>query len=433
MSISSALQTGVSGLKANSKAVGSISENIANANTVGYRRGFVHMVTTTASGGNGEGVLSVSAVEEIDISKAGGLISTTSPTDLAIGGSGFFSVSVNPNETVVTNYMLTKAGSFLPDQDGNLKNAAGFYLAGYPYGLDGSIGSVDRSSFDQMETVNIGNISVSAGVTSEVSVTGNLPSQDTGLITPGAPFVTSSELFTPLGESQRISLSWAPTTTPNSWDLEVSDQNGDPLGTVNVEFNDSGPLAGSPLSYSAVTSTAIAPAAFAFDPLTGVAALTLNNGTTPQTLDLDLGAPGDFTGVTQFAGDFSLSFERDGSSVGELIRSEISEDGVLFGVFDNGMRRALYEIPVAVVANPNGLIEVKGNAYSLSSDTGSFIALQANGSSVGSIIAGALEAANVDIAQEMTDLIKAQRAFSTNAKVITTVDELMEETTRLKR
>ncbi|HBR36392.1 MAG TPA: flagellar hook protein, partial [Sulfitobacter pontiacus] len=156
MSISSALQTGVSGLRANSKAVGSISENIANSNTVGYRRGFAHMVTTTASGGNGDGVLSVNAVEELDISTAGGLISTNSSTDLAIGGNGFFAVSMNPNETVQTNYMLTRAGSFLPDEQGNLKNAAGYYLAGYPYGLEGDIGSVDRTSFKDMETVNIG-------------------------------------------------------------------------------------------------------------------------------------------------------------------------------------------------------------------------------------------------------------------------------------
>jgi len=135
----------------------------------------------------------------------------------------------------------------------------------------------------------------------------------------------------------------------------------------------------------------------------------------------------------QFAGDFSLAFDRDGSSAGELVRTEITEDGTLFGVFDNGMRRALYDIPVAVVANPNGLVEVKGNAYRLSGETGSFSALQANSSTVGSINAGALEGSNVDIAQEMTDLIKAQRAFSTNAKVITTVDDMMDETTRLKR
>jgi flagellar hook protein FlgE len=433
MGISSALQIGVSGLQANSKAVGSISENIANSNTVGYRRGFVHMVTTTASGANSEGVLSVSAVDELDISSAGGLISTKSPTDMAIGGNGFFAVSINPDDPVASNYLLTRAGSFLPDKDGNLKNAAGYFLAGYPVGDDGTIGAVDRSSFDQMETVNIGNVNISADVTTAITASGNLPSQDTGLATPGAPFLTSSELFTPLGASQRVSLSWAPTTTANVWDLEVLDQNGGPLGTVSVEFNDSGAQAGSPLSYTGVTSTATAPAAFAFNPLTGAATLTINNGATPQTFELELGAPGSFESITQFAGDFSLSFDRDGSSAGELVRSEISQDGVLFGIFDNGMRRAIYEIPVAVVENPNGLNEVKGNAYSLSGETGSFSALKANSSSVGSVNAGALEASNVDIAQEMTDLIKAQRAFSTNAKVITTVDELMEETTRLKR
>ena len=433
MSISSALQTGVSGLRANSKAVGSISENIANSNTVGYRRGFAHMVTTTASGGNGDGVLSVNAVEELDIATAGGLISTNSSTDLAIGGNGFFAVSMNPNETVQTNYMLTRAGSFLPDEQGNLKNAAGYYLAGYPYGLEGDIGSVDRTSFKDMETVNIGNLNISAGVTPTITAFGNLPSQDTGQADPGAPFVTSSEVFTALGESQRVSFSWAPGTTANTWDLAIADQNGNGLGSVTIEFNNAGPAAGSPLSYSNINSTATAPAAFTVDPATGVATITLDNGVVPQEIDITLGKPGAFDGISQFAGDFSLAFDRDGSSAGELVRTEITEDGTLFGVFDNGMRRALYDIPVAVVANPNGLVEVKGNAYRLSGETGSFSALQANSSTVGSINAGALEGSNVDIAQEMTDLIKAQRAFSTNAKVITTVDDMMDETTRLKR
>ncbi len=153
----------------------------------------------------------------------------------------------------------------------------------------------------------------------------------------------------------------------------------------------------------------------------------------PQDVEIKFGAPGTFEGVTQFAGDYSIAFDRDGSSVGELVRTEISEDGTLYGIFDNGLRRAIYEIPVAVVSNPNGLVGVKGNAYRLSGETGTFNALRANSSVVGSINAGALEASNVDIAQEMTELIKAQRAFSTNAKVITTVDDMMDETTRLKR
>jgi flagellar hook protein FlgE len=128
-----------------------------------------------------------------------------------------------------------------------------------------------------------------------------------------------------------------------------------------------------------------------------------------------------------------MTFDRNGSSVGGLIRYELDEAGTLFGVFDNGQRRPLYEIPVAVVANPHGMIEMKGNAYGLSGESGAFLASQANSGSVGAINAGALEAANVDISKEMTDLIEAQRAYSTNAKVVTTVDEMMEETTRLKR
>ncbi|MFY0597968.1 MAG: flagellar hook protein FlgE [Cognatishimia sp.] len=433
MSISSALQTGVSGLQANSTAVGGISENIANANTVGYRRGFAHMVTTTAGGGTGNGVLSVVAEDQLDINRAGGLISTTSATDLAIGGNGFFIVSANPNETVQTNYHLTRAGSFLPDEDGNLRNAAGFYLSGFPYDATGNLGTVDRSSFGSMETVNIGNVTLSAAQTSEMSILGNLPAQDTGLATPGAPFETSSELFTGLGETQRISFSWQPTATENQWTVTMADHEGTDLGSVTVDFNDSGALAGSPSAYSGAASVATAPSAFAFDTATGQATITLNNGTTPQTITIDLGEPGSFNGVTQFAGDFSQSFERDGSSVGELIRTEIDEAGTLYGVFDNGMRRALYEIPVGVVDNPNGLIEEKGNAYSLTAETGGFFAQQANSGSTGSINSGALEGSNVDIAQEMTDLIRVQRAFSTNAKVITTVDDMMDETTRLKR
>lgn len=433
MSISSALQTGVSGLQANSKAVGGISENIANANTVGYKRGFAHFVTTSASGGGATGALSVDAVEAMDINHAGGLISTTSSTDMAISGSGFFTVSLRPDETVQTNYLLTRAGSFLPDKDGNLVNAGGFYLAGYRYGLDGTLGDVDRSSFAQMETVNIGGITLSADATTEISTAGNLPAQESGLATPGAPFTTSSEFFTPLGASERLSFSWEPTTTDNRWNVTISDGAGTALGSVTVDFNDSGALAGSPAAYSGVTSTATAPSGFSFDTATGVATVTVDGGGSPQTIDITLGTPDSFDGITQFAGDFSQTFGRDGSSVGELMRTEIDEGGTLYGIFDNGQRKALYEIPVAVVANPNGLREMRGNAYALTNDTGTFLAMKANTGATGSISEKSLEASNVDIAEEMTDLIKAQRAFSTNAKVVTTVDEMMDETTRLKR
>lgn len=432
MTISSAFQTGVSGLQANSKAVGAISENIANANTVGYRRGFSMMVTTTASALGRTGVLSVVAEDQVEMNTPGGLISTGAPLDMAVSGNGFFSVTVNPNETQATNYLLTRAGSFRADAQGNLVNAAGYYLAGYKYNPDGSFPTVDRSTFAQMETVNLANISLSAEATTEVSVIGNLPAQETGLATPGAPFTSSTEYFTPLGAAQRVEFSWQAGTNPNEWDLTVRDYTGAALGTVTVTFNETGPQAGSPASYTNITSTATAPAGFAFDAATGQATLTIDNGGSTQTLNVNFGAPGTFDGVSQFTGDFAQTFDKNGASTGELSRTEIDE-GVLYGVFTNGNRRALYEIPLTEVQNPFGLVENRGNAYSLSGDSGEFQNLTPGRSSAGTIIAGALEGSNVDVAQELTDLIKVQRAYTTNAKVVTTVDEMMEETTRLKR
>lgn len=433
MSITSALQTGVSGLQANADAVGGISENIANSNTVGYKRGFAHMVTTTASGGGNKGVLSVEAEEILAIDQPGGLISTGNATDLAISGNGFFIVSPHTDEINQANYLLTRAGSFLPDKEGNLINAAGFYLKGFPYTSDGVLASVDRSSFASMETVNVGDVNLSASGTTVMDAYGNLPSQDTGLATPGAAFETSSEYFTELGGIERVNFSWQPTSTDNEWVVTIADPEGGDLGSVQINFSDSGATSGAPSLYSNPTDLSTAPAGFVFDTATGIASVTLDNGTTPQTFSIEFGAVGSFAGVTQFSGDFTQSFHRDGSNLGTLIRTEFDDEGTIYGVFDNGMRRALYEIPVGIVANPNGLTERQGNTYSLSGDSGSFQALTPQGGGTGVINSGALEGSNVDIAQEMTDLIRVQRAFSTNASVITTVDEMMEETTRLKR
>ncbi|QTN37167.1 flagellar hook protein FlgE [Cognatishimia activa] len=433
MSLTSALQTGVSGLSANSTAVGGISENIANANTVGYKRSFSQMVTTTASQGSDKGVLSVIAQEVSTIYAAGGLIATNSNTDLAISGRGFFVVTEQPNETNQGNFLLTRAGSFLPDADGNLVNAAGYYLNGFPYDGDGNLLGVDRSSFASMEVVNVGTVTLAADATTTIDASGNVPSQETGLTTPGAPFITSSEYFTPLGAIERINISWQPTSTANVWAVTVSDHNSTTLGSFDMTFSDSGATAGAPSSYTNITSAAVAPAAFAMDASTGVVSLTLNNGATPQPLTMSFGAIGSFAGMTQFSGDFSQSYDRDGSNLGELVRTEFDDAGTIFGVFDNGTRRPLFEVPLGVVDNPNGLGERAGNAYQTTVDSGSFQALTPTGGRVGIINAGALEGSNVDIAQEMTDLIRFQRAFSTNASVVTTVDEMMEETTRLKR
>lgn len=426
MSISNAMQTGVSGLRANSTAVGRISDNIANANTDGYRRSFAQMVTTTTTSSSiGLAPAGVRAVQGTDVSLDGALRPTGRPTDLAIGGSGFFVVSRGPDEPVESNYRLTRAGSFLPDENGFLRNAAGLYLAGYPYGEDGTLGAVDRNRFGDLETVKVGDVQMRGALTTAITVAGNVPAQQTGPDA-GDPFLSSVEYFSPLGVSNRLQLSWQPETTANAWAVTISDQAGKELGTVDVAFNATGDVAGSPASYT-VGGAAVSP-----DPNTGKVRVLV--GPDAQPITLDFGAPGQFTGMTQFSGDYTpLRIAADGSETGMLVRTEIDERGDVYGVFDNGRRQALYNIPLAQVANPDGLVTTDGNAFILSRDSGPMQLGTASTGSAGTITAGALESSNVEVAQELTDLIQTQRAYSSNAKIVTTVDEMLDETMRLKR
>ncbi len=434
MSISSAMQTGVSGLFANSTAVSKIAENIANANTDGYKRRFAEMVTTMPFSDNGDVPAGVKAVVGSNVTQGGALQATHSPTDLAVNGQGFFIVSTRPNDPVQSHYLLTRAGNFTPDANGNLVNAAGYYLAGYKYDPTGALGQLDRNSFAGMQSVNVTDATIQPTATTKIGIAGNLPAQETGQTPAAAPFTSSTEYYSALGQPGRLLFNWAPTSTPNQWTVGFSDAAGTSYGNVTVTFNDSGTVAGTPASYSGATSSATAPAGFSFNTATGAATLTINNGTTPQTVQVNLGAPGSSSGMTQFAGDFTpQTFNKDGSASGSLSRVEIDSSGTLTGVFSNGMRKPLYQIPLGQVTNPDGLLPSDGNAYKLSRDSGTYTNGQANTGALGGISSSTLEASNVDIAQELSDLIRVQRAYSTNAKIVTTMDQMLSETTQLKR
>jgi flagellar hook protein FlgE len=261
--------------------------------------------------------------------------------------------------------------------------------------------------------------------TTAITVGGNVPAQQTGLAVPGDPFLSSAEFFSPLGASARLQFSWQPTAVANTWAVTVNDPSGATLGTVDVTFNATGPNAGSPQTY---VFTGFAGS----DPATGQATVAV--GVPAQTSTLDFGAPDTFTGMTQFAGDYSpLRISADGSETGQLVRVEIDERGDVFGVFDNGRRNVLYNIPLAEVPNPDGLLTTDGNTFLLSRASGALRLSEAGTGSAGSLTSGALESSNVEVAQELTDLIQTQRAYSSNAKIVTTVDEMLEETMRIKR
>lgn len=432
MTISGAMQFAVSGLKAQAAAVGSISENIANAGTTGYHRSFADMVTTTGGGSSGSGV---KAVKGADVSVEGTMLSTSRMTDLAISGKGFFVVSKNPNDPVQSNYFLTRAGSFKPDDNGNLKNAAGYYLSAFQMNEDGGLGGVDYNGFGSLSTVNIAQSGQTAAASTAASVKGNLPAGETGTGSVTAPFISTMSYTNPLGGKEALTLNWqASDTVPNLWSVTVSGKDGTVYGTVDVDFHDSGATPGAPQSYAGTAHPALAaPAAFAVD-AAGNMTLTINNGDVPQTLTLALGEPGTYGGVTQFAGDYSpQTFEVDGSEVTSMASAEIDDKGIVWGIFDNGDRRALYQIPVAIAPNPDGMQLNTGNAYSITRDSGDMTLNLPGSNSAGIILSHQLEGSGTDIAQEMTTLIQTQRAYSSNAKVITTADEMLQETTNLKR
>ncbi len=422
MSITSALQIGVSGLQANSSRVQNISSNIANANTVGYRRTFSEFVTQN-TGSTQAGVLTD---VRADISANGNIMGTGRSTDLAVPGDGFFVVSRNPNDPVESNYYLTRAGSFTPDQDGNLRNSAGYFLSGFPTDASGATGSVSSTSYNDLSTVNVASYQVQGTPSTRVGVSGNVPAQETGAGTTGTAFESTLRYVNQLGGSDALNLSWTPGATANEWTVSISDEAGNSYGDATVNFTDSGVNAGSPASYT--------PGTLPIDPATGVVTLQINNGGTPQPLEIDFGAPGTFEGMTQFSGDYTPpAFSDDGTETGSLERAEMSDSGILYGVFDNGQRRALFQVPLANVANPDQMRSVDGNAYVATRDSGAVSIGNPMLNGLGSINSGALEGSNVDIAEELTDLIQTQRAYSSSAKIITTSDEMLSETLSIKR
>jgi len=151
-------------------------------------------------------------------------------------------------------------------------------------------------------------------------------------------------------------------------------------------------------------------------------------------MDLTLGPVGDDSAITQLAADFApTGVTKDGNAAGILTGLEFDEQGYMLGIYDSGFRRRLYQIPVADVANPNGLEMRGGQTFAVTRESGDFYLWDSGDGPAGDLTAYALEESTTDLATELTSLIQTQRAYSSNAKVIQTVDEMLQETTNIKR
>ena len=151
-------------------------------------------------------------------------------------------------------------------------------------------------------------------------------------------------------------------------------------------------------------------------------------------MDMLIGTPGGTTGLRQLSAKFSpTNITKDGSPVGNLTTVEVDADGFLKATYDTGFVKTLYQIPLVDVPNPNGLVSADAQAYTISPTSGSFFLWDAGDGPTGSVQGYALEESTTDVAEELTHLILTQRAYSSNAKIIQTVDEMLQETTNIKR
>ncbi|MEM9014163.1 MAG: flagellar hook-basal body complex protein [Pseudomonadota bacterium] len=434
MGISSSLNAGVMGLAVNAVKLGTISDNIANSQTFGYKRvdtEFADMVLQQTSGAYSAG--GVRAMTFRDAGAQGALVTTENSTDISISGRGMLPVTdIGGVDAAPTDraFMMTATGAFSADEDGYLRTLSGLHLLGWPADVNGDVGAPVRDSITGLEPVRVNLNQFAASPTTRIQLGVNLPAADTQAGSAGAPYTLPIEYFDTLGRSQSINLEFTPTIpgagASNEWSVDIFDQAGDPtvsIGNFTVVFDDSVSGGGSILSVSAGGGAA-------FDATTGN--VTFNTAGSP--IELFIGAPGDSTPLTQLSASFSpLAVTKDGAPIGNLSSIEIDERGFLQALYDTGFRRTIYQIPVADVPNYKGLDAVGNQAFRVTQDSGDVYFWDAGDGPAGLTVGFALTESTTDIAGELTDLIQTQRAYSSNAKIIQTVDEMLQETTDIIR
>jgi flagellar hook protein FlgE len=417
-----ALFSGLSGIRSHQTEMDVIGSNIANINTIGYktsRTSFEEALVITLRGGvkpeSSRGGLNPvqigmgSTVGGIDtIFKQGALQQTGRTTDLAIIGDGFFILSDGEQ------HYYSRAGDFQFDASGRLVTRNGYSVQGWNADTEGKIA----------KDAPIGDITLPYGrripakATTKVSFTGNLDSRWTSS---DDPYVISTTIYDSQGEGHTLSITLTKTTSSNTWDWEATLSGGEEVtggGSGTITFNPDG-------SVKEVTFTDPNATALVIDP---------KNGAEQMTIELDFGEANSFEGLTQHASQFTaVVSSQDGYTAGNLETVSIQEDGRILGTFSNGVTQTLAQIAIARFSNPSGLVRLEKNLYGATGNSGDPFIGTAGSSIQASIVSGALEQSNVDLASEFTKLIIAQRGFQANSRVITTSNDVLEDLVNLKR
>ncbi|RWL50054.1 flagellar hook protein FlgE [Mesorhizobium sp. M2E.F.Ca.ET.209.01.1.1] len=418
MSLYGMMRTGVSGMNAQANRLSTVADNIANSDTTGYKRSsaeFSSLIMPGTGGAYNSG--GVTTTIRSAISTQGVMTYTTSVSDLAVNGDGFFVVQ----DASGTPY-LTRAGSFVPDAQGRLVNAAGYQLMAYDYANGDP--AATANGFEGLVPVQISDQEMTATPSTSGIFSGNLPAGATPVAAGSLPSTnsataqytskTSLVAYDNLGNKKLLDVYFT-NTGAGTWQVAVFDQSkatpgtsfpytGGALGTANLTFDTTtGKLTGA---------------------TTGVS-FTVPGG---QSLNLDLSK------LTQLGTGFTVADAKvNGNAPSSIQKVQIGQDGIIYAQFADGSTKALYKIPLADVQSPDNLTAMPGNVYVESTDSGAVHIGFANEGKLGSIVSGALENSNVDIAEELTNMIAAQRSYTANSKVFQTGSDLMDVLVNLKR
>ena len=431
MSLLGALDTAVTGLTAQSDAFANIGDNVANSQTIGFKgtdTRFEDYLTSSTATQNMSGA--VTATPQYQNSLQGTITQSSDPLAMAISGQGFFPVSqstgtANGQPVFSPQQQYTRAGDFQLNNQGYVVNGSGQYLNAWS--VDAS-GNVDQT---QLAPIQVNQKTFSPVPTSQVTLSANLPATPSST----SPLTTQVPVYDALGNQQQLTLSWTQTSTPGTWSVAISSPTASPatIGTAQVSFGTGG--AGAPAglvnsitdpSGNTIPYAAGQPAAFTISP---------NFGSGAQPISLNLGTFGQSDGLTQYAGtDLSIrSVNQDGASAGSFTGLTANSSGDLIANYSNGQTRAIAQVPVVTFADPNALQRQDNQAFTPTTSSGAALAQGAGSGGAGTITPSSVESSNVDIATEFSKLIVAQQAYSANAKLVTSADQMLQLTIDMKQ
>ncbi|HDG1667873.1 flagellar hook protein FlgE [Kluyvera ascorbata] len=381
------------GLNAVNEQLDGISNNIANAGTVGYKSQSTQFSAMYA-GTQAMGV-SVSGSAQ-SISTGGSMVSTGNALDLAINDGGFFVICDSAG-----NISYTRAGSFETDKNGYIVNASGDYLQGYPVDDSGTLQTGTVSNI-QIKTGNI-----PAEPTTSETFTANLDSSSPVIDPAVTPFdpnnsdtYTSSyttTVYDSLGNEHSVG-QYFTKTGDNQWTVSYTFDGEDQGESVELDFSSTGELVSptTPPSMTFATSGA--------DPIT----MTFN-----------------YSSCTQYGSDFSVTANSaDGYASATQNGVQVDDDGKVYATYSNGERMLQGQVVLATFPNENGLEAVSGTAWVQTGESGTPLIGAPGSGAFGTLSSGMLESSNVDITNELVDLMTAQRNYQANTKVISTSTQL---------